>query len=99
MPVANRLFSLIVAATISVAPSLLTLGSDAEVKRAKEKHPLLFVMIHSPHDPGCTMALPMFRKAHNNFEGRANVTFAVADIEYVPKLAAGMALQRWSQRR
>ena len=88
MPVANRLFSLIVAATISVAPSLLTLGSDAEVKRAKEKHPLLFVMIHSPHDPGCTMALPMFRKAHNNFEGRANVTFAVADIEYVPKLAA-----------
>ena len=70
-----------------VTAAVVTLRSDADVARERQRHDQLFIMLHSPHDHGCTMALPMFRKAANGWSGPGNVTFALVDVELAPKLA------------
>lgn len=81
-------FSLLIVAVTPVR-ALLTLRSDAEAMRARKQHTQLMIMLFSPHDHGCSLALPMFRKAASGWDSmrHGNVTFAVGDIEVTPDLA------------
>lgn len=44
------------------------------------------IMLHSPHDHACQLALPMFRKVAAEWETPGNVTFAIIDVEDTPEM-------------
>ena len=83
------LYSLTLLLAIAPVGALITLRSDMDATRAQKQHALLMVMLLSPHDHGCNVALPMFRKAASSWKPakHGNVTFAVGDIEATPDLA------------
>ena len=66
---------------VSIIGTLLKLQSEAEVSRARKQHGNLMMMFYLPHDHGCSMALPMFRKAATDWTGPGNMTFATVDVE------------------
>ena len=82
---------LLACCAIFAQAQIVTLDSDRAVTRAREEYAQLMVLLHSPHDHACTVAVPLFRNLEASWrtgeDMPGNATFALADVDAAPELS------------
>jgi hypothetical protein len=48
------------------------------------------MMLHTPHDHACSLAVPMFKRVAKSWSTPGNITFALIEVEHAPKLAKSL---------
>ena len=71
----------------------LRLRNDMAVRRARNEHPALMMLLESRFDHGCKLAAEMYEHAAALWGAPGNVTFARVDIEESPSIAADLGIR------